>query len=409
MNLFPAILFGVVALLGPAYAAQASSQSSESDLGTIHTDSVWDVLPAPSPSVSDRDRLKLAGEKLGDRRIVLAGVSVEGAMLIQIAQANRDQNLTVSVREALERPVDIPDLLAFLDDVLRTESTRPRGAIVFVPPGRARHHGVLIHPDDIYGSGPRRYGAHGSLPTDQPVPQRADLAPAADGDPPGPSWTMRYRNPATEEERLRALTIETGNSDFELRLRNLIHQLREQGAVVWVNSTVRRPERGYLMWGAYLLTKTDGQPAFEQALDRLRQANQDWNLNVDIDWDAAADWSETQAQARAMAETYAVVFATEQGARTSSHYGGGAVDLVAVNLPRRLELVAPDGARRTFDLTASDQSRDLSLTPSVVDWVEFHFGLSKLRFDYPHWNDSARSDARPPGQATVPPSTLPDG
>ena len=406
MDFFPALFFGVAALLGPAYAAQASSQSSESDLGPIRTDSVWDVLPAPSPSVSDRDRLKLAGEKLGDRRIVLAGVSIEGAMLIQIAKANRDENLTVSMREALGRPVDIPDLLAFLDDVLRTEPTRPSGVIVFVPPGRARHHGVLVHPDDVYGSAPRLYGAHGRLPIDQPVPQRADLAPAADGDPPGPSWTMRYRNPATEEERLRALTIETGNSDFELRLRNLIRQLREQGAVVWVNSTVRRRERGYLMWGAYLLTKAADEASFEEALDRLDHANQDWNLNVDIDLDAAGDWSGTQAQARAMAETYAVVFATERGARTSSHYGGGAVDLVAVNLPRRLELVAPDGARRIFDLTASDQSRDLSLTPSVVDWVEVHFGLSKLRFDYPHWNDRTPPDAKPPVQgknAVVPP------
>ena len=82
------------------------------------------------------------------------------------------------------------------------------------------------------------------------------------------------------------------------------------------------------------------------------------------------------------------------------------MDLVAVNLPRRLELIAPDGARRIFDLTASDQSRDLSLTPSVVDWVEAHFGLSKLRFDYPHWNDRPPSDAKPPVQgkgAVVPP------
>ena len=29
----------------------------------------------------------------------------------------------------------------------------------------------------------------------------------------------------------------------------------------------------------------------------------------------------------------------------------------------------------------------LSLTPGVIDWIEQHFSLSKLRSDYPHWDD----------------------
>ncbi|MQM40464.1 hypothetical protein KBTX_04523 [wastewater metagenome] len=88
-----------------------------------------------------------------------------------------------------------------------------------------------------------------------------------------------------------------------------------------------------------------------------------------------------------MAEAYNVVYATRSGARHSNHYDGDAADLVVVDLPRRLTLAAPDGARRTFDLSAPEESRDLDLTPRLIDWVERHFGLHKLRSDYPHWTD----------------------
>jgi hypothetical protein len=49
------------------------------------------------------------------------------------------------------------------------------------------------------------------------------------------------------------------------------------------------------------------------------------------------------------------------------------VDITAVDLPRALTLVAPSGTRRTFDLSAPDQSRDLSLSPGLIDWIEVHF------------------------------------
>ena len=89
-----------------------------------------------------------------------------------------------------------------------------------------------------------------------------------------------------------------------------------------------------------------------------------------------------------MADTYEVVYATEQGARSSNHYEGTAVDLVALGLPRRLTLRAPGGETRRFDLSHPEEPRDLSLTPELIEWVEQHFGLEKLEADYPHWNDN---------------------
>jgi len=84
-----------------------------------------------------------------------------------------------------------------------------------------------------------------------------------------------------------------------------------------------------------------------------------------------------------------VVFATEQGARASNHYSGQAVDLVAVDLPRRLELDGPDGVRAVFDLSGVEEPLDLSLTPALIDWIEAHFALRKLESDHPHWDDAA--------------------
>jgi hypothetical protein len=52
--------------------------------------------------------------------------------------------------------------------------------------------------------------------------------------------------------------------------------------------------------------------------------------------------------------------------------------------------VAPDGAGRSFDLMEANQTRDLSLTPELIEWIEAHFQLSKLRSDYPHWDDAQR-------------------
>jgi hypothetical protein len=93
-----------------------------------------------------------------------------------------------------------------------------------------------------------------------------------------------------------------------------------------------------------------------------------------------------------MADAYEVVYATEAGARASKHYTGVAADLQSHNLPRSLTLVSPGGETAHFDLSGSAETRDLSLTPTLIRWIEEHFELAKLRSDYPHWDD-ARSSA----------------
>ena len=91
--------------------------------------------------------------------------------------------------------------------------------------------------------------------------------------------------------------------------------------------------------------------------------------------------------ATAMADTYGVVYATRGGAKSSSHYDGEAVDFTAVGLPRMVTLKAPSGKTEVFNLGAPEQTRDLSLSPELIAWVEKNFRLRKLKSDYPHWND----------------------
>ena len=366
-------------------SAVASAEPSE-ERHVLETDRRWDVLP-PATGPGDRRRsLASAGRQLAEWKVHLAGVVIVGDDLIALSATPINESLVRATRERLRRAVDLDDLLFFLDDVLRDGRRGLRGELVWVTPGRGRSTGILVHPDEVFAGELRSYGSRGPLAIDKPRPQR-DLPSAADGDPPGPGWAMRYRNPQGEADMLAALSHQRKAHSFESRIHDLMTQLRTQGAEVYLNSTVRSPERGYLMWGAWLLSRSDDERELRRTLAKLDRANVDWGLDVPIVWWHPAGWRATREAAREMADTYDVVYATEKGARSSRHYTGHAVDLVAVGLPRRIELAAPDGARRTFDLSAPDQTRDLSLTPRLIEWIETHFGLSKLRSDYPHWSD----------------------
>ena len=199
---------------------------------------------------------------------------------------------------------------------------------------------------------------------------------------------MRYPNPSGETESLAALAAVRAESSFAGRIRSLMSQLRDQGAEVYLNSAVRSRERGYLMWGAFVLSRASDEDEVRARVKDLHRAREEWRLSVSIEWLHPEGWQATREAARAMAETYEVVYATEAGARASDHYTGRAVDLVALALPRRLELRAPNGKTRRFDLFHPQAARDLSLSPEIIEWIEANFSLKKLRSDYPHWSDA---------------------
>ena len=86
------------------------------------------------------------------------------------------------------------------------------------------------------------------------------------------------------------------------------------------------------MWGAFILSQTDSEESLLKTIAKLERANSEWTLFVPIHWRHPEGAGMTREAARAMADTYQVVFATESGARFSDHYTGRAVDLVGGRL-----------------------------------------------------------------------------
>lgn len=348
-------------------------------------DRTWEVLAPPVGPDGARRALAFVGEHLAQRTVDLAGVPLNAARVARWLAAPADEPLVRVVREETRRPIDLGDLLYLFDDVLAGDL--PADAVVSVPTGRARSHGLLLHTDDVYKGRPRVYPQGETLAIDVPA-EPDQVAPAADGDGPGPGWSARYVNPTGREPLLDALAAERPGADFATRVRHLLAQLDAQGAEVWVTSTVRSRHRGYLMWGAYALSRCEDPAAVAELVGRLDTLNGDWGLDAPITWSVPGGWEATVEAARTMADAYDVVYATERGARYSSHYGGRAADFVAYGLPRELILTAPDGARGVFDLSDPSESRDLSLSVPIVRWIEHHYGFSKLAGDHPHWNDA---------------------
>jgi len=334
-----------------------------------------------------------AGRRLGPWKLHLAGLKIDGPRLVELAEKAPDEPFLRVLREGLRRPVDMDDMLYFLDDVLLAGRKGLRQKLVWVPSGRARAAGILIHPDDVFEDDKPRLWAERRrrLAIDRPRRQ-IDLEPAEDGDLLGPNWTVRYKNPFGERARLAALEKVSPSPTFTKRVESLMQQLRQQGSEVHLWTTVRNRHRGYLMWGCFMLSRRRSERSVTRAVRLLEKLNHEWGLDVPIRWYHPGGWRKTVEAARKMADTYDVVFATRSGARNSRHYEGEAVDMSAVGMPRKVKLVAPDGAEKTFDLSHPEQTRDLSLTPELIDWVEEHFLFQKLRKDYAHWNDTAPAD-----------------
>lgn len=354
----------------------------------IRSDRALEVLIGPIERTSWRGLVRQAGYALGAWRLSLARVGFDGDDLVRWSRRALDDPFVRVLRESLGRPVDPGDFIYFIDDVLAAGRRGLRGVPLRVGSGSARDAGILLHPDEVFGAGsPRLYGAGGGCTHLTMSARRGRPAPARDGSPPAAGWVMRYRNPSGRAAKLAALDTRNPGT-FGARVRSLVRQLEAQGAEVTVWSTIRDRRRGYLMWGAYLLSRKHSQAAVQRGVHLLDRVNRDWGLRVPIRWLHPGGWRATVRAARVMADAYDVVYATMDGARSSRHYDAEAVDLTAVDLPRSLTLAAPHGARRTFDLSAPHQPRDLSLSPGLIEWIEVHFRMEKLRDDYPHWNDA---------------------
>jgi hypothetical protein len=333
-----------------------------------------------------RSILKEAGKRLGDNGVYLGGAWITGERLVRLADKERDLPILRVAREEFGFALDLDDFLYFIDDVLAEAEREGVYRSVFVTNGRGRSKGILIHPDDIFGESPHVYGrTYAYIDVSTPKPQSA-VKPAKNGEFLGPRWTRRYRNTSGEKNILKELSLKSPDKTFAKRVALLVKQLRAQGADVSVYSGLRKRQRGYLMWGSFALSRCKSKKEADALVKELNGLNKSAGLNIAICWAYKGDWKKTVARAKDMAETYDVVYATKRGAFHSDHYDGLAVDFTVRNLPATLTLTGVDGETKVFDLSDPHETRDLSLSPELISWVEKHFMIEKLRSDYPHWS-----------------------
>jgi hypothetical protein len=358
-----------------AFAAPAVSP-------TLKTDRALQTLTAPTIEA----QLEQAAACLEDGpSILLAELTVDADVLRSLAAAVKADHPTRALREGVGRAVDPEDFVRLLDDACRQKDRTDLPDPLVVSPGRGRAAGVLVHPKEVFGDVTIRYGeGGGELPVDMPLDYRT-LERPEDGAVIGPRWAARYLEPEADDDKLSALRA--ANPDFGRRIEHLVRQLRGQGAFVQIESAVRSRERGFLLYASFILGRAGSEVELANRIRKLDRLKAAWNLDIPIAWRHPGDWSQTADAARQLADTYGVVYATAGGARRSRHYDGNAVDLVAVALPRQLELEAPDGATAAFDLSDVEHTRELSLAPELIEWVEAHYGVRKLKRDYPHWSD----------------------
>jgi hypothetical protein len=363
--------------------------------------SIWDHVPETVQGDS-RSILSVLGNQLGKTTIEISGVRLTGHSLLVLARTPLEDSLVQKLRQMVRRPLKLDGLLYFVDDVLSLPVSR-RARDIVLTSSRARRLGVLLHPEEVFEDKIRLY-PHEELEVhiDRPGLPRS-YRPAKDGQILGPEWTARYPNPRGEQAKFIKLGEAVPGNDFHLRVSALLKQFRAQGAVVFVDSTIRAQERGYLIWGSYLLSQVESEKESTQTLLDLETARKEWDLRISIQWKHPSGWQAGVEAAREMAEAYGVTYATREGAESSNHYDGLAVDITVVGLPAALTLKAPDGEKRVFDLSHPEHPRDLSLSPNVITWIEEKYRVFKLKLDYPHWDDylaiEAEAEANKKGEA----------
>jgi hypothetical protein len=361
---------------------------------SIPVNDTFDLLTLRGKPPNYRKAYAQAGRLLGSWTLDFAGTGVDGTDLLRLADKTpKKEPFERALREAIRRPVDLHDFLLLLDDLLVASKKGLWGKRVYLLPGRVRSIGAMLHPDDAFKEDrPREYPHRKDELNIDPPRRRHDMPPAKDGDLLGPNWVFRFKNPIKREAKYAALAIANPSGTFTDRVRSLVNQLEEQGADVGLYTTVRNRHRGYLMWGSFALSRKKNRKQVIRFIRKLERYNHEWGLDVPIRWYHPGGWKATVEAARLMKDAYDVVYASRSGARKSKHYGGLAVDVTAVGLPRSLTLTASDGVQKIFDLSDPHQSRALNITPELVEWIERHFKLKKLKPDYPHWDDKAPAD-----------------
>lgn len=177
----------------------------------------------------------------------------------------------------------------------------------------------------------------------------------------GGSWVSKYPNSTSVDDLV---------EPFRTNVKNFLAALATAGTAVSIGSTLRPPERAYLMHYSYKVAKGGLDPSAVPA-----------KAGVDINWvytDAKGkpDIAASRKAANDMVSGYGIVYAP---ALTSRHTEGKAIDM-DISWSGKLTIVKSDKTSVTIKTdTKSGANAELQT-------VGASYGVIKLATDPPHWS-----------------------
>jgi hypothetical protein len=178
----------------------------------------------------------------------------------------------------------------------------------------------------------------------------------------GSSWTSQFPNSSDTS------TLADG---FRQNADNFISALSGAGATVEVSSTLRPPERAYLMHYSWRIAREGLDPA---TVPEKEGVNIDW---VHKKADGSVDLAASRTAAQAMVDGYGVVF---KPSLTSRHTEGHAIDM-SIGWTGNLSISNAGGATIVINNGPRTGSN------SQLIQVGATYGLIKLVTDPPHWSN----------------------
>jgi hypothetical protein len=178
----------------------------------------------------------------------------------------------------------------------------------------------------------------------------------------GKGWVGKFPN---------SNSIDTLKEPFRTSAKSFLAALDKAGAAVEISSTLRPPERAYLMHYSYLVANSSLDPAKLPAMQ-----------GVDIEWvhtDVAGkiDLNASRQAAADMVAGYGIVF---QPALTSRHTEGKAIDM-DISWEGDLKIDKFLGKEST-----TIKSKPRTGANSELQVLGASYGVHKLLTDPPHWS-----------------------
>lgn len=275
---------------------------------------------------------------------------------LHAAERDGEAAMAVGTATRLIRLFRAPAEGAFLGLIRRGERVDIVRTVIVVG-SEERWHEVDAEPG--HGFVKARFIATES-PSIEPRPERPPSGPTG-REPSGIQWIARFPTSRSTESLA---------ADFRPRCEAFLKALRDAGASVTINATLRPPERAYLMHFSFLINAGEIRPQDVPPKD-----------GVNIDWvhkrqNGAPDLAASIAAAAAMVDRYGIA---HRPSLSSLHILGQAIDM-NVSWSGALAVRRKNGSVKTIaSLPRSGLNHDL--------WdVGATYGVHKLATDKPHWS-----------------------